>query len=182
MKTKRKKYNNTDKLLVLYLLSNNNVIAISEYEYHMRLFILQNNYTLEEYSLKVITDKKKINKYLIKYSDDLYLIEFKNFIIRCNDKKYIEDMIYCMRKDIKSLITNLESINTTCIMEPKDHEKIGKTINILNDKIRKKNIDEFINIHYLISSFFNNHSYRYDLQEMNDRYQHNILKEDLRND
>ena len=166
-----------DKLFVLRLTSNNKVIAITEHKSHMRIFILQNEYSKSRYSLKEYTNKNKINKYLIKYTDDCYLIEYKDFIIRNSDKKYIDEIIYQYKNYIRDTIDNLETINMNCILSPEDHKKIGDIINILYDNTKKKNIDEFINVHQLIKDFCNDHESKYNLQEMNDRYRYNLSKE-----
>lgn len=166
-----------DKLFVLRSIYDNKVIAITEYKSHMRIFILQNEYSKNEYSLKEYTNKNKINKYLIKYTDDYYLIEYKDFIIRNSDKKYIEEIIYKYKHYVRDTINNLESINTNCILSPEDHKKIGDIINTLYDNTRKKNIDKFINVHQIIKDFCNDHESKYNLQDMNDRYRYNLSKE-----
>jgi len=167
-----------NKLLVLKSKINNSVIAITEFKYHMKLFILQNEYDKKDYILKEYTDISKVNKYLIQYSEDYYLIEYKNFIIRNSDKKYIDELIYLSKNNIKETINNLDYINSNYILSPKEHIEISNNINILNNNIKKKNIDEFINIHYLIKNLCNNHNMKYDLQELNNNYQYNLLKGD----
>jgi len=162
-----------NKLFVLKM--NNDIIAITEYEYHMRLFILQNEYSKNEYYLKIITNKDKINKYLIKY-DDEYIIEYKDFVIRAGDKKHIEDMIYSYRSSIRDIENKLCDINLQSIMSPEEHRILRDCIELLHTKTKKKNIDEFINIHGIIRDFCNDHKTRYDLQEMNNAYQYNLLK------
>lgn len=163
-----------NKLFVLKI--DRKVIAITEYKSHMRLFILQNNYSRDQYILKTYTDQHKINHYLTQYEDE-YLTEYKNFIVRSSDIPFINDMIDQYRQKIRSTIESLESIDLECIMSPKQHSKIGKVIKLLHAKSKKKNIDDFINIHYLIKTFCTNHNMRYDLRELSNRYRHNIEKE-----
>lgn len=169
--------NNINKLYLLKLLSTNKIIAITEYKYHMRLFILQNEYSQNDYTIEILTKEKEINKYLIKYTEDLYLIEYKDFIIRSSDKRYIDEIMYNTKNTIRNTVNQLESINLTCILSPEEHTKIGEIINLLYNKSKKKNIDEFINTHQIIKDFCNNHNMKYDLQELNDRY-YKFLEED----
>lgn len=157
------------KLYVLKLKPKDTIFAISEYKSHMRLFILQNGFNINNYYIEKITDKKKINKYLIKY-DDLYMMEYKNFIIRNIDKYYLEEIYYNMKKLIKDTLINLENINLNCIMDPKDHKTLTKTLHILEDNSKKKNLDNFINMNEIIRDYFNNHSIIDNLQDLNERY------------
>lgn len=157
------------KLYILRLKSNNKVFAISEYKNHIRLFLLQNNIYSDDYIIEKIKNENKINKYLIKYTD-LYMMEYKNFIIRNIDKYYLDEIYYSMKKMIEDTLNNLENINLNCIMSPKDHNTITNTLNILHNNSKKKNIDDFINMNEIIREYFNNHSIRESIHELNNQY------------
>jgi len=157
------------KLLVLTLLSKNKVFAISEYKSHMRQFIIQNEFSKEEYSLEILNNQKKIDKYLVKYQDK-YLIEFKDFIIREKDLSIIKSIINKSISNARYTVFALDNINMTSYMTPKDHELIKKCVDLLSEKTKKKNIDEFIGTHQIIRDFFNDHNTRHNLQELNDEY------------
>ena len=161
------------KLYILKILSTNKIFAITEYLYHMKLFIIQNNFSNNEYSIEVLKNENKINKYLIRY-DDLYITEYKKFAIRNKDRYILEDIIYQEKKKIYESINLLESINESCIMKLKDHKLISKCICLLEDKSSKKNIDDFININEIIRDYFNNHTIRQSIEDLYDRFHYHI--------
>ena len=162
----------------LYVLrtNNNDIFAISEYKYHIRLFILQNEYSNKDYYLEVLDNKKKINKILIKY-EHLYLMEYKDFIIRNVDYRYIKEIYNNMKDKVYKTIDNLYDINDSYIMSPKEHELISKCLNLLEKKSKKKNIDEFTNIQEVIRYYYNNTYYQDSIENYNN-YEYNLFRED----
>lgn len=153
------------KLYILWSNKNKKIFAISETKKDITLFFLQNGYNKKDYSIYKITQQKIINKILIT-KNDLYLIDYYNFMIRECDKNSLDEIIYSQTKLIKNTIENLESINLEYIMEPKYHTILSKTIQILRNKKKKHNILKFINISEIIHGYYNNHYFRNIVNEL----------------
>ena len=156
---KNRKDIKTMKLFILWSIKKSKIVAISESRKDMRIFYLQNGYTKRDHIIKIVESEKFINKILVKH-DDLYLIDYYNFIIREKDKRPLDEILYMNIQLIESTLDNLKYINQECILKPKHHNLISNVISILKSKKKKDNIIKFINIANIISDYYNNHRFR----------------------
>lgn len=157
------------KLYILKKIKNNEIIAITESKYAMKIFCLQIDFNEFIYSVDKITSKEKINKYLVKYSD-LYLFEYEDFIIREMDYKIIEDLIYNQKKYIKNTIKSLETIINEFNLNLDEQEIIYNSKELLSKKIKNKRFNSFINLKDIIKNYYNNTTFRDYMSEIYQRY------------
>ena len=164
---------------LFYIKSNlsNKVVAISEFKSDICQFFVQNSYNFNDYSIYEIRNKKKINKMQRKYLD-LTLEPYDEFIIRYEDVLVLGDIIKEYRCMMNETINNLESILKVSDLGLKDIQAFNRVIKILKKKKKKKNIEEFINIHEFIIDYYNIPSFRDQLKTLRDDFEFKIYKED----
>ena len=143
----------------------NNIIAISESKHMMTTFCLQIDFDPIRYIVKRITETNKINKYLLKY-DDLYLIDYENFVIREKDYKIFNELISFEYERIRSVISSLQEITDHYNISPKEQKTLNESIDILKKKSKKKKINSFIDLNGLIQDYFNNKDFRQYMEEI----------------
>lgn len=164
---------------LFYIKSNlsNKVVAISEFKSDICQFFVQNSYNFNDYSIYEIRNKKKINKMQRKYLD-LTLEPYDEFIIRYEDVLVLGDIIKEYRCMMNETINNLESILKVSDLGLKDIQAFNRVIKILKKNKKKKNIEEFINIHEFIIDYYNIPSFRNQLKTLRDDFEFKIYKED----
>ncbi len=164
---------------LFYIKSNlsNKVVAISEFKSDICQFFVQNSYNFNDYSIYEIRNKKKINKMQRKYLD-LTLEPYDEFIIRYEDVLVLGDIIKEYRCMMNETINNLESILKVSDLGLKDIQAFNRVIKILKKNKKKKNIEEFINIHEFIIDYYNIPSFRDQLKTLRDDFEFKIYKED----
>lgn len=156
------------KLFILWSIKKKKIFAISEYKKDIQLFFLQNGYTKSDYIIHTLTNEKLINKILVT-KNELYLIDYYNFVIREKDKTPLDEIIYSNIKLVEDTMSNIDYINSEYIIEPKYHKLFSKIYKILKNKIRKHNILKFINISNIISDYYKNTYFRDVVNEFNKR-------------
>lgn len=161
------------KLYILINTISNEILAITEFKYHIYSFYLQNEYSNDEYKIVKLTDKNKINNYLI-LLDDLYLIEFYNFFIRVKDKTIIMNMINDNISKLTETIEYLEHILSDFNVSNKESINIDKTISILKKNSKSSNIIDFIDIKNIIRDYYNIPSLQKTLTELQNRFEYNV--------
>ena len=164
---------------LFYIKSNlsNKVVAISEFKSDICQFFVQNSYNFNDYSIYEIRNKKKINKMQRKYLD-LTLEPYDEFIIRYEDVLVLGDIIKEYRCMMNETINSLESILKVSDLGLKDIQAFNRVIKILKKNKKKKNIEEFINIHEFIIDYYNIPSFRDQLKTLRDDFEFKIYKED----
>jgi len=164
------------KLYIILNKINNKIVAISEFKYHIIAFYLQNNYNRDIYTITKLTDKTKINNYLIML-DDYYLEEFDNFIIRPKDKDSIESIINYNKNKLFDTIEYLKYIKSDYNLTQSEIKSISKTISILK-KNKKEDLEYFIDTESIIRAYYNMPSIRNNLLQLEKSFKYNINKTD----
>lgn len=148
----------------------NNVIAISESKYMMTTFCLQIDFDPIKNIVEKITDTKKINKYLTRY-DDLYLIEYENFVIREKDYKIFDELVHIEYERVKSVILSLQEIANNYNLTSKDQSLLNQSIEILSKKSKRKTFKSFMDLNGLIRDYYNNNSFMQYMEELQYLYE-----------
>ena len=164
------------KLFIILNRVTNKIVAISEYKYHITAFYIQNNYTKDIFTIIKLTDKNKINSYLL-MMDDYYLEEFNDFIIRAKDRSIIESIIYHNYQKLNETIDYLKYIRDEYNLSNQEIKNISKTISILK-KNKKKDIKTFMDISSIIRDYYNLPSIQKELLQLENRYNYALNKED----
>lgn len=129
------------------------VFAMSESKILMQYFVLQTG--LADTTIEKITSEKKFNKLMVKYSDDLLLEEVEGFAMRRKEVKYFESSVNDFTLQIYSALLILNRIVDDCDMSLKEHNILEKAISVLEEGLKDKNINNFINSTALIREMYN---------------------------
>lgn len=141
------------KLYTIINTDTNEIIAISEYKYHIYDFYIQNNYDPSIYSIKKIKDKGTINDYLILFSD-LYIEELHDFVVLNKDLNILSEIINGEITRVYDAISLLKDVSKN-VTKTKDSDIIYKTICILKKGLKSDNITEIIDIRTIIYEYYN---------------------------
>lgn len=163
------------KLYIIQNISNNDIIAISEYKFHIYSFYIQNNYNINKYKIFTITDDKKINNYLILFHD-YYLIEYYDFIIRTKDKIIFDNYLYSNELKLYETENYLSYISDNTDIPKKERDILLKASKILS-KNRRKNLSNFINLDKMIKDVYSIKGLRQSFHEMIENYNYQLDKD-----
>lgn len=165
-------------LQLYYIIKNsdNSVIAITEFKDDICQFFIQNNYTFNKYSIFKCDKQKKCSKMLAKYHE-LYLLEYRDFIIRNIDYQALTDIIEDTRKKMKSSIKDLEYIKDISNLSKKENKAFDTVIDVLKKNKKKKNIEYFIQLDSFIKEYYNIPSLQEQILRLNNDFEFHILED-----
>jgi hypothetical protein len=137
------------KVLLYILRKDTDIIAISEYKSDIITFAIYNNLNnSNDYTINVIKNQKSANMILSIY-EDLYLTEYKGYIIRYKDEYPIKDMEHRLINKINNTIDGLDDILELFNIESmKDIELYKKSIKRLKKTRKRLNIAQLIKSYY----------------------------------
>ncbi|MDD3172218.1 MAG: hypothetical protein PHF63_00890 [Herbinix sp.] len=136
----------------LFVLSyNDNIIGICNNKDYLLYYIMARCLPISKVNIEKVRSDKKKDKILSKYLE-FYIEEFHGYYVPSRDIKIIENMIKEERGLMKLTIESLRDYSNPMIynITRKERKVLLEALDLLETKIKKKNINEFVDVETLV--------------------------------